>query len=302
LKKAAPYLALIILIGLALTWGSSFILMKKALKVFSPLQVGTIRIFLASLFLLPFSIQGIRKIPRKRWPVLFFIGLTGNALPAILFASAQTKLSSSIAGMLNALVPIFVLLIAIFVFKNKFPWYKIGGIILGLFGAVTLIFVRADGSFEINYFYGFLVLIATICYAISANLIKNYVNDLSSVQVSSMALFFMGPIYGAILFFGTNFIEIIPRPEVIHGFSYLIILSLFGTAIALIFYNQLIQMTNVIYASSVTYLMPLVALIWGWFDGEALSQWQVIALCVILLGVYFANKKEPAKLPEKAIA
>ncbi len=291
MSKIKQFLPIILLIALALIWGSSFILMKNALKVYSASQVATMRMFFSFLFLLPLTIRNFHKVPVKFLLLITLVGLLGNGLPAILFANAQTKLSSSTAGVLNSLTPLFTLIIGVAFFKQYFSSTKITGIVIGMIGAIVLIVFKANGSMETNYQYGSYIFLATLCYAWSVNLIKNYLHELPAIAISSMALLFIGPAYGYYLFAHTDFIYTTMH-EVGAGqaLGFVLLLALFGTAISLVLFNKLVQITTPVYAASVTYLIPIVALFWGFIDGEPISYIQLIGLVGILLGVYLANK------------
>jgi drug/metabolite transporter (DMT)-like permease len=291
MSKIKQFLPIILLIALALIWGSSFILMKNALKVYSASQVATMRMFFSFLFLLPLTIRNFQKVPVKFLLLITLVGLLGNGLPAILFANAQTKLSSSTAGVLNSLTPLFTLIIAVAFFKQHFSSTKITGIVIGMIGAIVLIVFKANGSIETNYQYGSYIFLATLCYAWSVNLIKNYLHELPAIAISSMALVFIGPAYGYYLFAHTDFIYTTMHDAGAgQALGFILLLALFGTAISLVLFNKLVQITTPVYAASVTYLIPIVALFWGFIDGEPISYIQLIGLVGILLGVYLANK------------
>jgi drug/metabolite transporter (DMT)-like permease len=291
MSKIKQFLPIILLIALALIWGSSFILMKNALKVYSASQVATMRMFFSFLFLLPLTIRNFHKVPVKFLLLITLVGLLGNGLPAILFANAQTKLSSSTAGVLNSLTPLFTLIIAVAFFKQHFSSTKITGIVIGMIGAIVLIVFKANGSIETNYQYGSYIFLATLCYAWSVNLIKNYLHELPAIAISSMALVFIGPAYGYYLFAHTDFIYTTMHDAGAgQALGFILLLALFGTAISLVLFNKLVQITTPVYAASVTYLIPIVALFWGFIDGEPISYIQLIGLVGILLGVYLANK------------
>lgn len=289
--KKKEYLPIVLLILLSLIWGSSFILMKNGLKVYSAAQVATMRMFFSFLCLLPLTLKHIWKIPLRKYGIITLVGLLGNGLPALLFATAQTKLNSSTAGVLNCLTPLFTLIVAAVFFKQKFGMQKIVGVVLGLFGAITLIMLRSNGSIDPNYQYGLYILVATICYAWSVNLIKVYLAGMPAIAISSMALLFIGPVYGYYLFAHTDFMI---RTELadgaLHALGFVFLLALFGTAISLVLFNKLVQITTAIYASSVTYLIPIVAIFWGAIDGEPITIIHLIGMSAILFGVYLANR------------
>jgi drug/metabolite transporter (DMT)-like permease len=291
--KQKQYLPIILLIALALIWGSSFILMKNGLKVYSSAQVATMRMFFSFLFLLPLTIRYAFKIPLKYYGMITLVGLLGNGIPAILFATAQTKLNSSTAGVLNTLTPIFTLVVAAVFFKQTFSLQRIAGVVMGLLGAIALIMLRSNGSIDPNYTYGLYILLATICYAWSVNLIKEYLYKLPALGISSLALLVIGPVYGYYLFYHTDFIlRVQLETGSLDALFYVILLAMFGTALSLILFNKLVQISNIVYASSVTYLIPIVALFWGIVDGEQLNIIHFIGMSMILSGVYLANRKK----------
>ncbi len=291
--KQKQYLPIILLIALALIWGSSFILMKNGLKVYSSAQVATMRMFFSFLFLLPLTFRYAFKIPIKYYGMITLVGLLGNGIPAILFATAQTKLNSSTAGVLNTLTPIFTLVVAAVFFKQTFSLQRIAGVVLGLLGAIALIMLRSNGSIDPNYTYGLYILLATICYAWSVNLIKEYLHKLPALGISSLALLVIGPVYGYYLFYHTDFIlRVQLETGSLDALFYVVLLAMFGTALSLILFNKLVQISNIVYASSVTYLIPIVALFWGIVDGEQLNIIHFIGMGMILTGVYLANRKK----------
>jgi drug/metabolite transporter (DMT)-like permease len=291
--KQKQYLPIILLIALALIWGSSFILMKNGLKVYSSAQVATMRMFFSFLFLLPLTIRYAFKIPLKYYGMITLVGLLGNGIPAILFATAQTKLNSSTAGVLNTLTPIFTLVVAAVFFKQTFSLQRIAGVVMGLLGAIALIMLRSNGSIDPNYTYGLYILLATICYAWSVNLIKEYLYKLPALGISSLALLVIGPVYGYYLFYHTDFIlRVQLETGSLDALFYVVLLAMFGTALSLILFNKLVQISNIVYASSVTYLIPIVALFWGIVDGEQLNIIHFIGMSMILSGVYLANRKK----------
>ena len=282
--------AWLILIFLSMIWGSSFILIKRGLTAFTPLQVGTLRISFAFLFTFPFAIKHLRKVPKGKWKFLFFTGLFSNFLPAVLFALAQTRLSSSVTGILNALSPLFTLIIAVMIFNMKISKAQFYGLIIGFTGTIGLSFVNSGGGFGNLNAYVWLIVLATICYAVSLNFIKIYLSGLSSVVITSLALLTAGPPALVILFLTDFKDRLINTPGIFEYVGYIAILGILGTAIALLFYTKLIHMTNAIFASSVTYLVPVVAILWGLFDGESIYPLHLAGLALIFTGIYLSNK------------
>lgn len=278
---------------LALIWGSSFILIKLGLEVFDPLAVGAIRILTASMVLTPLSLPVLRKLSgyQVRW--LFITGLVGSFLPAFLFAIAQTRVPSGPTGVLNALTPIFTLMVGAFVFGKSLQRNNILGIVIGFTGSVIMVMASGKGGFdEVNYFALFVIL-ATVCYGFNVNILKEKFYVLSPIVITSVSLLFMAPFAAIILFGFTPFVE---QAQGAKGFwpalGYLSILGVIGTAIALIIFNQLIKKTTPLFASSVTYLIPIVALVWGFIFDEPNNIYQPVGMVFILAGVYLGNSKK----------
>ena len=278
-----------IVLTLAFIWGSSFILMKRGLEVFSYTQVADLRLGLAWISLLPFVWNKFKKTPRHFWIPLAIVGLFGNAIPAFLFTKAQTQLDSSLTGILNALVPLFTLIIAVFVFKTKVKLHNIFGILIGLAGAIWLI--AGDGVAIQNIHYAWFVVIATVCYAISLNTIKNYLQEMRPIDIAGLAFLFVGPLM-IIHLFTTDFIEImITNDQACSALGYVFILATFGTSIALVIFNKLLARTTAIFASSVTYLIPIFAIMWGIFDGEHITLQYIFGTAIIFAGIFLVNKQ-----------
>lgn len=290
--KTSKYFGWIMLILLVLIWGTSFILIKRGLEVYSGIEVGAIRIFVSFLVLLPFALKWIRKIPRQKIKYIFIIGLIGTGLPAFLFAAAQTHIDSSLAGILNSLTPLFTMLAGFLFFGQKLRWVNVSGVLLGLLGAVGLIYATNKGSLEMNFYFSALVILATMLYAIQSNMIKYYLNEISPVSIASIGFFFIGIPAGILLFFFTDFTtKLIGDENGLSAFLYVALLAVFASAIAIIVYNKLVQTTNAVFASSVTYFVPLLALIWGIFDGERFPFLAFVFSGLILTGVFLVNKK-----------
>jgi drug/metabolite transporter (DMT)-like permease len=283
----------ITLIFLTLIWGSSYILMKKGLVVFTPMQLASLRITFAFIVMLWIAIYNFKKIPRKKLKIIFIAGLFGNFFPAYLYAFAQTNVSSSLAGIVNSLTPLFTLLIALTVVKLKVTRLQIIGIMMGFAGCVGLSLVNNTGGLGQINIYIFLIVVATFFYGININLIKAKLSDIDSLVMTSCAMMFIGPFAIAYLV-TTDFVSVIT--ETAGGWEalgYVAILGITGTAMALFFFNRLIQNTGPVFASTVTYLMPVVAVIWGVIDGETLFPLHFVGMALIIMGVYITNKKRP---------
>jgi len=282
-----------VLILLAIIWGSSFILMKRGLDVYSYTQVAALRLFIAFLSLTPFLLRAVKLVQKKHIIPIVVMALFGNGIPAFLFTKAQTQLDSSLVGILNSLVPLFTLLLGVYFFRTKPTKTNIAGIIIGLFGAVFLTYSTMGGGVEIND-YVFLVILATVMYAISINVIKKYLQDLDALSISSLAFLMIGP-FSAIYIFNTDFLILSASSAGVEALLYILLLAVVGTSLAVVIFNQLISRSSAIFASSVTYLIPIVAIFWGVFDGEQVTLIHLLSVVIILSGVYLVNKKSPTK-------
>ena len=280
----------VVLLFLAVIWGSSFILMKKGLEVYSHNIVAALRISIAFIALLPFSLVVFRKIEKKYWKYLIFAGAIGNGIPAFLFTKAQTEVSSSLSGMLNSLTPIFALIIGILLFNTRPIKTQIAGVSIGLLGAIGLIFSNGFQMENSNIYYVLLIVLATICYALSVNVIKTHLKEVNSLTITSLSFLSIGP-FAIIYLFTTDFIKTtIDNPSAELALFYIVLLSVFGTALAIIVFNMLIKKTSTLFSTSVTYLIPIVAIFWGLFDGEKINIFQFISVIITLMGIYFINK------------
>ena len=278
-----------ILLFLSLIWGTSFILMKKGLESYSHSQVAAFRIFFSFIFMLPITIRNIKVISRDNILSLLIVGFIGFAIPAFLFTKAQTRIDSSLAGMLNSLTPLFTLIVGILFYRNSARWVNIAGLFMGLIGAIGLMWNGDMNIFRgINAFALFIV-VATICYGINVNEIKFKLVNLSSLEITSLAFLFTGPIAGIYLLF-TDFSSVPETPDYLLNLAYIALLALFSSVIAVLIFNHLIKFTTTLFATSVTYIIPLFAIMWGLIDGESIRIIQLLWITVILLGVYLVNK------------
>ncbi|MFN7117386.1 MAG: DMT family transporter [Saprospiraceae bacterium] len=290
--NASPRLKNFLILGfLSIIWGSSFILIKKSLEVYAPLQVALLRQSFSASAFLPFLLYHWRKVDVKRLHFYLLIGLCGSAIPSFLFAFAQQHISSSVAGILNSLVPLFTLLLGLIIFQAKFIGSKLIGVLLGLAGASVLIFAGDGQGLKGDIFYSFLIVLATICYAINANLVASVFRDLTSLEISMVGFTMVGVPSFIYLASGTNFFQVMyMHPQAWEALGYVAFLALIGTVLATIIYFKLIQQTNPVFASTTAYLMPLVSVIWGVLDGEAVGWQHLLGMVLILGGVYLSRK------------
>lgn len=282
-----------ILISLSLVWGSSFILMKQGMKAFSSDEVAALRITIAAAFMLPFQLRYFRIDLKKNLKGLLLMGVFGNLIPAFLFTKAETEISSSLTGMLNALTPLFTIIVGMLAFGQAASRNQVAGVLVGFVGAVVLVMYGDDGSEQSkNILYSLLVALATLCYAISVNGIKAYLSELDSMQATVWSFSLIGPVAAIYLFGFTDVIKHAKEnPEAMNSLGFICILAILGSAISVVVYNVLIKLSGTVFAASCTYLIPVVAIGWGMYDGEHVNGMQLLAVLVIITGIWLINRK-----------
>lgn len=284
--------AILLLIILALIWGTSFILIKQGLKVFTADEVGAIRVSAAALFLLPAALVKLKELKSKHYGKLFLSGLMGIFFPAFLFATAQTRMDSSVAGILNTLTPIFTMVIGVLLFQQRFRGFAVVGILLGFAGTIMLMLSRTGSGISGINLFALLIVLACILYGSNLNFIKFKITDLGSLTITSVSLMLIGP-FALIYLFG--FTEFTTRLQTVDGawraFGFVVLLGMMSTSVATFLFNRLVKISTPLFASSVTYVMPIVAVMWGVLDGERLFLGHYIGMVAIIAGVYLANRK-----------
>ena len=299
------YTAIFIFALLAMIWGSSFILIKRSLLVFSPFQIGSLRILITFIALSPFVWKRFCRVSLKDWLYIGASGLAGSFFPAYLFAFAQLGINSSTAGILNSLTPLFALLIGVFFFKFVAKWWNYIGIIVTSIGTYGLLSISGGNTFDFNLKYGSLVILASMGYGANVNMIRYFLNHLPSFTIVVMQFFLMSIPAAIVLFFATDYVQLISSEEsFLMGMLYVSILALIATAFALILFYRLVKIADPVFSASVTYFIPAVAALWGFFDGEKTGATYFIWVTIILIGVYLVNSKvikwPPPELPKKA--
>ena len=277
---------------LSIVWGSSFILIKKALLGVSPVQLGALRMIFTSIFMLFFAFPSLKKIQKKHWKYLLYTAVSGTFIPGFLFAFAISNIDSSIVSILNSLTPFNTLIFGALVFGFAFKKKQFIGILIGLLGTLILILKGANLHPNQNYWYALLIIIASVGYAFNANLVKKYLFDLDALAITTgnfLLLFIPAMI---VLCFTDFFISFEVTQTKLMSLGYIGILSIVGTGIAKTIYNKLVQISDPIFSASVTYLIPMVAIFWGILDGETLSLIQILGGVIILLGVFLVNKSK----------
>jgi len=280
-----------ILVTLSIVWGSSFILMKRGLDTFSFEQVAALRLFMAFLFLAWFGRKFYTSIPKNKILPIFLTGLIGNAIPAFLFTKSETYLDSGIVGILNVLTPLFTLFIGLLFYKLKVQLVNYAGIAIGMVGTVFLLFPDIQELNSKALWYSLMVIIATACYGWSTNIIKKHLQEVNSLQITTLSFTFIGPWAGVYLF-TTDFLDLMQsHPLAWASLGYTVILAVIGSALAVIIFNELIKMTGALFAISCNYLIPIVAIVLGLLDSEQISSHHIGGFCIIVTGVYLLNKR-----------
>ena len=277
---------------LSLVWGSSYILIKKTLIGLSPLQLGSLRIIFTTIILLAIGFPSLKKIPKNKWKWIFLTGYIGSFFPSFLFAFAQTEIDSGVAAILNSLTPLATLLIGLGFFKFIIDSKQIVGVIIGLIGSFLLIYEGSTINPDQNLLLVAFIIVASICYATSVNILKAHLQEVPAISIAlGNFLCILPP--ALIILFSSGFlsINISESPEVQNSLFYILILAIFGSAFAKVLFNRFIQIASPVFASSVTYTLPIVAIMWGYLDGESINNRQLLATAIILVGVYLANRK-----------
>lgn len=275
---------------LSLIWGSSFILIKKGLIGLTPIQLGSLRIIFAGIFLILVGFKSLSKISFQQWKFIALTALFGTFIPAYLFAIAQTEIDSSVSSILNSLTPLNTLVIGSLAFGLQFRRNQIIGVIIGLIGSALLILNGAMNHPEQNYYYALLVIIASVCYATNVNLVKKHLSGMAPLSITT-GNFLVLLLPAALILYFTDFLNVVSMPQVQHSMLFIVILGVIGTGIANIIFFKLIQLSSPVFATSVTYLIPIVAFFWGLLDNEMLTPIQFIGALIILIGVYLSAKK-----------
>lgn len=279
---------------LSIIWGSSFILIKKSLLGLTVYQLGALRTIITGLFLFAVGFNKLKLISKKEWKWLAISGFLGSFFPAFLFAIAGTEIDSAVISILNSLTPLNTVLIGFSVFKITSTKRQVLGVMVGFVGTSILILKGAELNPNQNYLFAGFVILSTVMYGTNVNIIKRHLQNVPPLSIATgnyMAIFFPAVI---VLLFTDFFSEAtFKNPELKMSMVYITILSFFGTALAKVLFNKLVHIATPVFASSVTFLMPIVALTWGFLDGETFGIIQIFASMIILLGVYLSHRKQP---------
>ncbi|MGB2761491.1 MAG: EamA family transporter [Maribacter stanieri] len=281
------------LITLSFIWGSSFILIKRSLVGYTPLQVGGLRIVFASTLLFIIGFRSLKTLSKTDWKWIGIAGLCSSFFPPFFFALAQTEISSGITSILNSVAPLFTTLVGIALFGLMMKGRQVLGVLIGLFGTVVLIAAGMENNVNQNYWYSLFIIFAALGYAFNINIIKKYLSHLSPLAVTTASFgvaFFPALI---ILMYTGVFQQFVHNSAMHQAVWYIMALAFLGTALANILFNKLIKLSSPVFAASVTYLIPLVAVLFGFLDGENISFIQLLGGLIILFGVWLVNRKKP---------
>lgn len=290
MEQNIPNKAWFFLVLAGTIWGSAYFLMSKGLEVFDPVQVASLRNSIAFVVFIPIFLSRIKEVPWKKLPFLLVVGALGAAIPSLLFALAQTKLTSSITGVLASTTPLFTLLVGMMFFSVPFFKNRLLGVLVGLMGALFIVLLGEKEVVGEESLYVLLPTIATLCYAFSTNTIKAKLQEVHPLTLSSTSFMLVGPPM-VILLLQSGFVEVMQTNEhAWEAFGYIAVLSIFATVICSIIYFALVQMTSAVFASMVAYIIPIVATIIGIIRGEPITIVHIIGLILILCGVYLSRK------------
>lgn len=282
----------IILAVLSLIWGSSFILIKKSLEHFSPYQVGALRVLISGILLSPIAILNWKNFPIKQLKWLLLAAFAGNFIPMFLFPIAETKVSSSIAGIMNSMMPIFTIIVGVFFWGTKTTSKQILGILISFFGVVVLLFSGEDSS-DMPLFYVGLLLFAAFLYAVSVTTVGAKLTHIPAKMMSSFVFFYVLFLPSLFSLYFSDFFKVFSfTKENMIGMGFVATLSVLGTGLAMMLQYRLMSISNPLFASTVTLLMPIVAVIWGVIDGESFTVLQAFGALIIFAGLIFLRKKK----------
>lgn len=283
------------LISLSLIWGSSFILIKKALVGLEADQLGSLRIIFSSIIIILIAWKRLSKITKLEWKWITISAFLGSFFPAFLFAFAEKEIDSAVASIINSIVPLNTVIIGMVLFNIRSTKRQIIGVLIGLAGTYMLIMSGIKLNPDQNYLYSGFVILCSFLYALNVNIIKKYLQHLSALTIT-VGHFAVIVIPAVIVFYFSDFdVNSLRNQETIDSIIYVLILAVFGTALAKILFNKLIKISSPVFASSVTYSMLIVSIFWGLVDGEKFSIYQLIATIIIILGVLLTNKKSIPK-------
>ncbi len=280
-------------IMLSLIWGSAYLLMKRGLLGLDPLQLASLRIGTGSLLLMPFALYHLRKVPAKNWPILTFTGFLGSVFPAVMFAMAQQVVSSGVSGVGNTLTPVWVVIVGYLFFKKKATTRQLIGLSIGLIGSLLLVFINVKGDLDFSQWQGVLILLATMSYGLNLNILKYRLVNISTVQLASLTLFFWSPICWIYVFKSGIVTQYYANPDVLGpSIGYTMLLGASSTAFAAFLFNVLVKAAPAVFVSSITYVVSIVAVLWGIYDGEVFTTAHIISMLLTVSGIILMGRSK----------
>jgi drug/metabolite transporter (DMT)-like permease len=280
-----------IFILLSIIWGSSFIMMKEGLLHLSAFQVASLRIIFSGIVLLPAAVKHFKSIPKDKVLIIFMSGVLGSLLPAYLFCVAELGIDGALAGTLNSLTPIFVIITGALFFSLKTSANKIFGICIAFAGSILLLLSKGSMQESQNLVYVSYVVLATIFYGFNVNMVHKHLHHIGSIQIASVALT-LNAIPALIVLYFTGYFSLpLSDSGILYSTGQAALLGILGTAIASIIFYVLIKRAGAVFSSMVTYGIPIVANFWGIIYKEEVGLKQFACLALILVGVYIANRK-----------
>ena len=277
---------------LSLIWGSSFILIKKGLVGLNSVQLASLRMIFAASVIYIYSYNSIKKIPKKSWKWIVITAYLGTFFPVYLISYGQTEIESGLASIITTVTPINTLIIGIIFFSLTFSIKQLLGLFIGLVGAVLLLYEASETNLNSNIYFSFFIYLTTVGYAASVNLIKKYLTNIPPEAVTAGIFLSISPPAIIVLYF-SDFTDLnFQDPIILKSIFFVLVLGVFGSAIAQTLFNKFVKIASPIFASAVTYTMPVVAIFWALIDGETLSIMQFFATSIILVGVFLVNKRK----------
>ena len=281
----------ILLLILSVIWGSSFILIKKSLVGLTPLQVGSLRIIFTAIVITIYSYSSLKEIPKECWKWIILTAYVGTFFPVYLVSFGQTEIESGLASIITTLTPINTLIIGIIFFSLTFKIKQVVGLVIAFFGGILLLY-NGGISPHYNVYFSIFIFFTTVGYGASVNLIKTYLTEISPSAVTAGIFLSILPPAVFVLFYSDFFVLKFNQSNIYESIIFVFLLALFSSAIAQTLFNRFVKLASPLFASAVTYLMPIVAIFWGVIDGEVLSLKQYVATVIILSGVYLVNNKQ----------
>ncbi|MBK7225644.1 MAG: EamA family transporter [Saprospiraceae bacterium] len=279
----------VLLVVLTIIWGFSYYFIKHSLVSFNPTQISVLRMVFSAVALLPFLPMALKKIPFSKYNFIFICGLIGSFLPAFLYPFAQQQISSSVAGIINAFTPICTYGIGILFYNVPKEKSKILGSIIAFLGAVALIIFKPNATLKADFFYLLVAFVVPFLYGFNGNTLKTNLKDVSGLHVTVLMYLFMAILCIPIGIYSNSFSQIPTAMKEGNALYHLMALSVLGSALAMALFNILVQRVHILFAASVTFLMPIVSVIVGVYDCETIRWNDLLGLFFILVGVLLIN-------------